>query len=87
MRFGLDFFKMGVPAGGSHHDAAAQRQHGAHVLYRGLGGGEVDDRVHAGQGGGGEGGGVFIFCNVERADVVAAFTGHLGDEASGFSPA
>jgi hypothetical protein len=85
--FGESFHlvEMRVPAGGADDDAAAQGEDGAHVFDRGFGSGEVDDRVHAGQVGSGERGGVLIFSNVERADAVAAFASDLGDEASGFS--
>jgi len=40
---------MRVPAGGADDDAAAEGEHGAHVLDCGFGVGEVDDRVDASQ--------------------------------------
>ena len=76
---------MRVPAGGAHDDAAAQGEHGAHVLDRGFGSGEVDDHVHPRQVGRGERGGVLVLGNIERADAVAAFAGDLGYQAAGLS--
>jgi hypothetical protein len=57
---GLHLVEMRVPAGGADDDAAAEGEDGAHVFNRGLGGGEVDDHVHAGQIGRGERGGVLV---------------------------
>ena len=76
---------MGVPAGGSDDDAGAQGEHGADVLNGGLGSGEVDDRIHAGQSGRCECGGMLVLSDVECADAVAAFAGDFGDQAAGFS--
>ena len=74
-----------VPAGGADDDAAAERQHGAHVFDGGFGSGEVDDHVDTGEIGRGERRGVLVFVDVERAHAVAALARDLGDEAAGFS--
>ena len=76
---------MRVPAGGADDDAAAQRQHGAHVFDRGFGSGEVDDHVDAGKVGRGERGGVLVFVDVEGAHAVAALARDFRDERAGFS--
>ena len=81
----LHFVELGVPAGGADDDAAAEREHSAHVFNRRFGGGEVDHHVHAGEVGRGERGGVVVFIDVEGAHAVAALAGHLGDERTGFS--
>ena len=85
LRLGPHLLQVRVPAGGADDDAAAQSQHGAHVLDRGLGSREVDDHVHAGQVGRGERGGVLVLGDVERADAVAALAGDLGGQAAGLS--
>ncbi len=76
---------MGVPASGADDDAAAEREHRAHVFDRCLRGGEVDDHIDAGEIGRGERGGVLVLVDVEGAHAVAALARHLGDERTGFS--
>ena len=41
--------KMRVPAGSADHDAASERENGAHIFDRGIGSGEIDDGVDAGE--------------------------------------
>ena len=73
------------PAGGADDDAAAVSENSGHVLNGGLRSGEVDDRIDAGQRGGGESGGIAILIDVQRAHPVAALKGDVGDQAAGLS--
>src|SRR6185437_1681563 len=85
MRQFLHRVQVRIPAGGADHDAAAEGQHGVHVFHGRVGGGEVDDGIDAGEGGGGERGGTAVFMDLEGAHAVAAFAGDFSDERAGFA--
>ena len=74
-----------LPAGGADDDAAAAGKHSGHILDGGLGSGEVDDRVDAGQRSGSESGGALVLVDVEGGNGVATLAGYLSDQAAGFS--
>jgi len=82
---GLQLVEVFVPAGGADDDAAAERKHGADVFKGCAGSGEVDDDIDAGEVGRGEGGGVLVFRDVERAHTVAALARDIRDQTSCFS--
>jgi hypothetical protein len=81
----LHFVQCRVPAGGADDDASAAVEHGGYIRDGGLGRGEVDDRIDAGEPSSRESSGVLILVVIDGADLVAALAGDLGDQAAGLS--
>ncbi len=81
----LHVVELRVPARGAHHDAPAQRQHGAHIFNGRFGGGEVDHHIDAGESGRRQRRCAAVLVDVEGAHAVAALARHFRHQSAGFS--